>query len=146
MAEKSEHEIISDDVKRVIRETFFNNMKNDVLVEIFTKQGLNDQFNESVASLFRALGELTDKLKIAFYTVGDEQSQKRNVTRSPSVLIAPDKYRMRYTGAPLGEEGRSLLVAIMMASTGATILSEQSLKRLAELHEKRDIQVFVSPT
>jgi len=34
----------------------------------------------------------------------------------------------------------------MMASSGLTVLSEEAVKRLAGLQEKRDIQVFVSPT
>ena len=78
--------------------------------------------------------------------MGDELSVKRNALRSPTVLIAPDKYRIRYTGTPHGEEGRSLLVSIMMASTGKTILTAQAMEKIAGLKEKRDIQVFVSPT
>jgi thioredoxin reductase (NADPH) len=63
------------------------------------------------------------------------------------VLISPDKYRIRYTGAPVGEEGRSFLTAVIMASTGKTILSDSAKKNILEdLREKRDIQVFVSPT
>jgi thioredoxin reductase (NADPH) len=53
---------------------------------------------------------------------------------------------MRYTGSPLGEEGKSLIVAIMMASTVGTVFSEQSVKKLADLKEKRHIQIYISPT
>ena len=144
MAEQEE--LIPDDVKQTIKETFLEQMKGDVAIEVYTLAGINDKFNDFAVGLVRSLAALSDKIKASFHMVGDAQSQKRNVTRSPSVLIAPDKYRMRYTGAPMGEEGRSLLVAIMMASSGMTILSEPSIKKLAELHEKRDIQVFVSPT
>lgn len=135
-----------DEVKKVIKETFFKELTEDVIVEVFTKQGVNDQFNEAAVSLIKALSVLTDKLKVSYHKVGDEQSIKRNVQRSPSVLIAPDKYRLRYTGAPLGEEGRSFLVAILMASTGKSILNPPSITKIAGLKEKRDIQVFVSPT
>lgn len=141
-----EQELIPDDVKQTIRETFLEQMKDDVAIEVYTLAGINDKFNGFAVGLVRSLAALSDKIKVSFHTVGDALSQKRGVTRSPSVLIAPDKYRMRYTGAPMGEEGRSLLVAIMMASSGMTILSEPSIKKLAELHEKRDIQVFISPT
>jgi thioredoxin reductase (NADPH) len=142
-----EKDIIPDDVKNVIKETFFKELKDDVVIEVYTKAGINDQYNESAVALVRAIAGLSDKLKASFHTVGDAQSLKRNVSRSPSVLIAPDKYRMRYTGAPLGEEGRSFLVAIMMASTGKTILTEPIAKQITEqLRDKRDIQVFVSPT
>lgn len=140
-------EIIPDDVKKVIKETFLESLKDDVVLEVYTQKGKNDQFNEATISLVNTLAALSDKLKVSFHTVGDALSVKRNVTRSPSVLIAPDKYRMRYTGAPLGEEGRSFLIAIMMASTGKGLLTEPMVKKISdELREKRDIQVFVSPT
>ena len=143
----AEHqELIPDDVKQTIKETFLEQLKDDVAVEVYTLAGINDKFNGFAVGLVRSLATLSDKIKASFHTVGDAQSHKRGVTRSPSVLIAPDKYRMRYTGAPMGEEGRSLLVAIMMASSGMTILSEPSIKKLAELREKRAIQIFISPT
>ncbi len=139
-------EQLPDDVKKVIKETFFKELKEDVAVEVYTKPGVNDQFNDAAVSLIKALSALSDKLKVSFYTVNDEQSVKRNVHRSPTVLIAPDKYRLRYTGAPLGEEGRSLLVAILMASTGQSVLTAPTMEKIAGLKEKRDIQVFISPT
>ncbi|HXY55314.1 MAG TPA: FAD-dependent oxidoreductase [Nitrospirota bacterium] len=139
-------EQLPDDVKKVIKETFFKELKEDVALEVYTKSGVNDQFNEAAVSLIKALSALNDKLKVSFHAVDDEQSVRRNVHRSPTVLIAPDKYRLRYTGAPLGEEGRSLLVAILMASTGQSVLTPPALEKIAGLKEKRDIQVFVSPT
>ncbi|MDA8422601.1 MAG: FAD-dependent oxidoreductase [Nitrospiraceae bacterium] len=143
----AQQEIIPDDVKKAIKESFLESLKDDVLLEVYTQKGKNDQFNEAAVSLVKAIAELSGKLKVSFHTVGDAQAAKRNVTRSPSVLIAPDKYRIRYTGAPLGEEGRSFLIAIMMASRGKALLTEDTLKKMTnELREKRDIQVFVSPT
>jgi thioredoxin reductase (NADPH) len=137
---------LPDDIKKVIKETFFKELKENVALEVYTKPGVNDQFNDATVSLIKALSSLSDKLKVSFYAVDDEQSVKRNVHRSPTVLIAPDKYRIRYTGAPLGEEGRSLLVAILMASTGRSVLTAPAMEKIIGLKEKRDIQVFVSPT
>jgi thioredoxin reductase (NADPH) len=144
MAEQ--HELISEDVKKVIKETFFDHLKDDVAIEVFTLAGMNDQYNDAAIQLVRSLAGITDKIKVSYHTVGDAQSLKRNVTRSPTLLIAPDKYGLRFTGAPMGEEGRSLLLAIMMASTGKSALSAEGLKKLADLREKRHVQVFVSPT
>lgn len=135
-----------EEVKKVIKETFFKEMTESVSIEVFTKHGLNDQFNEATISLIKALSVLSDKLKVSYHQLGDDISVKRNVQRSPTVLIAPDRYRLRYTGAPLGEEGRSLLLAILMASTGKGALTVPVLKKIAGLREKRDIQVYVSPT
>src|SRR5512144_1253367 len=143
----AQQEIIPDDVKQAIRETLLDGLKEDVAIEVFTKPGQNDKFNDAAVSLVKAIAGLSDKLTASFYTIGDEQSAKRNVTRSPTILIAPDRYRIRYTGAPVGEEGRSFLVAILMASSGKTVLTEDALAKIKDqLREKRDIQVFVSPT
>ncbi len=143
----AQQEIIPDDVKRAIKESFNEGLKEDVVLEVYTQKGKNDQFNEAAVSLIRTLAELSDKLKVSYHTIGDQQSVKRNVTRTPTVLIAPDKYRIRYTGAPVGEEGRSFLIALMMASTNTGLLTEESIARIKDkLRERRDIQVFVSPT
>lgn len=139
-------ELISDDVKKVIKDTFLKELRNNVLIEVYTKKGVNDQYNEATTSVIKVLADLSDKIKASFHEVGDEQSEKRGVQRSPTVLIAPDKYRIRYTGSPLGEEARSLLVSIMMASGGAGILTTASLKKISGLKDKRAVQVFVTPT
>ena len=144
MAEQ--HEIIPDDVKQTLKDTFLSSLQNEVTVEVYTLAGMNDQYNEATVALIKGIAGLSDKIKPSFHTVGDAQSRKRGVTRSPSVLISPDRYQIRYTGSPLGEEGRSLIVGILMASTGRTILTEPAVKRLAGLQDKRHIQVYVSPT
>ncbi|MEK6745309.1 MAG: FAD-dependent oxidoreductase [Nitrospirota bacterium] len=144
MAEQQE--LIPEDVKQTIKEMVFDKFKDDVSVEVFTLAGINDKFNDFTISLVRSLAGLSDRLKVTYHTIGDAQSMKRKVTRTPTVLIAPDRYRIRFTGAPMGEEGRSMLAALQMASSGTTMLSEDSRIRLSELHEKRDIQVFISPT
>ncbi len=143
----AQQEIIPDEVKKAIKESFDEGLKEEVVLEVYTQLGKNDQFNEAAVSLIRTLAGLSDKLKVSYHTIGDQQSVKRNVTRTPTVLIAPDKYHIRYTGAPVGEEGRSFLIALMMASTNTGLLSEESIARIKDkLRERRDIQVFVSPT
>lgn len=140
-------EIIPEETRTQIKETFFKGLKDDVIIQVYTKPGPHDEFNEAAIAIVKALAELSDKLKVSFHAIGDELSLQHKVTRSPTILIAPDKYRIRSTGAPIGEEGRSFLMAIMMASTGKTALSEAGAAKIREqLHEKRDIQVFVSPT
>ncbi|HET6516454.1 MAG TPA: FAD-dependent oxidoreductase [Thermodesulfovibrionales bacterium] len=137
--------LIKEDIKKVLKDTF-KDLRDDVLIEVYTKKGMNDTFNDTLVELVRTLAEITRKVKPSYHTIGDERADKRGVTRSPTLLIAPDKYRIRFTGAPLGEEGRSLILAILMASTGSVIISEKSLRKIMELDTKREIQVFVSPT
>ena len=142
MPEKKE--LITEDIKNVLRDAF-KDLKEDVIIEVYTKEGVNEPFNNAAKELITVLGELSSKIKPSFYTIGDKRSQDRGIERSPTLLIAPDKYNIRFTGAPVGEEGRSLIMTIIMASTGSTVLSDKSLKKLMKLNEKRDIKVYVSP-
>jgi thioredoxin reductase (NADPH) len=140
-----EKELLTEDVKAILRESF-RELKDEVSIEVFTQKGTNDDFNEIAAGLVRVISELTDKIKPRFYRIGDETSRRRGVFRSPTILMAPDKYSIRYTGAPLGEEGRSFIMALLMVSTGKTFITDDSRQRLKRLREKRHVRVFVSPT
>lgn len=138
-------EILTEDTKKNLREAF-SALRDAVTIEVYTKDGANDAFNEKTIELINALSETSPKIRPAFHAIGDETSKRRNVFRSPTVLIAPDKYKIRFTGSPLGEEGRSLVMSILMASTGSAVFAPESLKRLSGLDSTREIQVFVSPT
>jgi len=140
-----ETEIITDDIKQILRDTF-KELKEPVRIEVFTKQGINDKYNEITLSLLKQIASLSNLIDVSFHEIGGQRSIERKVDRSPTVLIAPDKYSIRFTGAPLGEEGRSLIMSIIMASTGSVIIEPDSVKKLLTLKERRDIRVFVSPT
>jgi thioredoxin reductase (NADPH) len=140
-----EKEIISEDIKKILRETFLE-LEEDVSIEVFTKSGTNDMFNDVARGLVKAIAELSVKIRPQYYTLDDEIARMRDVRRSPTVLIQPGRYFIRYTGAPVGEEGRSFIMALLMASTGKTLISEDSVLRLKRLKEKRHVRVFVSPT
>jgi thioredoxin reductase (NADPH) len=137
-----EKELITEDIRKMLGDTF-KALKDEVAIEVFTRKDDNDAFNDATMSLIKALAEINPKIKPSFNTLGDELSRKRMISRSPTILLAPDKYSIRYTGSPLGEEGRSFIVAIIMASTSSVVLSQESLKRMKE---PRSVQVFVSPT
>jgi thioredoxin reductase (NADPH) len=138
-------EILTEDIREILREGF-KQLRDDVRLLVFTQKGVNDQFNEFMTGIVTELSGIDKKIKPGFYTIESPDAKKYNVDRSPTLLIAPDKYNIRYTGAPLGEEGRSLITAIIMVSTGQSIISDDSKKRLSGLGEKRHVRVFVSPT
>lgn len=137
--------IITEDMKESLKESF-QYLEGPVDLHLFTKKGENDQFNEIVSEMLREIAAVDSRLSAHFHKIGDDASRKYGVERSPTVMISPEKYDIRFTGSPLGEEGRSLIMAIIMASSGKTIASEDSRKRLARLKEKRHVRVFVSPT
>jgi len=83
---------------------------------------------------------------VNFNSIGDEKANKYGITRSPTVMFSPERYKIRYTGAPIGEEGRSFIQTLLRVSLGESTLSTGSKEKLALLKEKRDVQVFVTLT
>lgn len=141
---KQPSSLIPEETRSVLRDTF-KHMHDKVLVEVYTGEQ-KTQFTEATVELVKAIAELTDKVEAKFYTVNSEQAKQRGITRSPALVIAPDRFKIRYIGAPVGEEGRTLIMMLLLASTRGTLLSDEALKRLFELKEPRHIQIFVSPT
>jgi thioredoxin reductase (NADPH) len=134
---------LPDDAKKVLTERF-REMKNKTVLEVFTKEKENDQFNTLTVLFTKELERLTDKIEIHINKIGEEKSKKYNVTRSQTILIQPDLYHIRYTGAPFGEEGRSFIDTIMLVSQRNSGLSQTSREILSKLEEKRHVMVFVS--
>ena len=122
----------------------FKDLKEDVVLEVFTRKGENDPYNEVTLKFTRDLARLTDKIRVHLNTMGSEGSAGRDVTTSPTVLINPEQYRIRYTGAPAGEEGTSFIEAIMMVSRGESGLTQKSKETLSGFGEERRVQVFVT--
>jgi len=131
------------DAKKVLHERF-KQLKEKVVLDVFTKDGLNDQFNELIVFFTKEISKLSDKITVNFHKVDDNVSNKYNVTRSPTILFNPLEYNIRYTGAPFGEESRSFIDAIIMVSQRKSFLSKESKVLLSQLSESRHVQVFVT--
>lgn len=137
--------LLSDDSRKILQKEF-SQLIDPVTIIVFTDDGENRPFNEFSTGLVKELSEISGKIIPKFENIGGELSAKYDVSRSPTILIQPERYGIRLIGAPAGEEARTLLISILMASTGKTILSEASKKRLTDLNDKRYIKVFVSPS
>ncbi len=144
MNEQKENEWkLPNDTKKVLSKRF-KELDTPVHLAVFTKNGENDEFNKITEHFVTELTFLSKKITASFHQVGDETARKYQITRSPTVMIQPEKYRIWYTGAPFGEEGRSFIDAILMVSQQDSRLTKESKKRLAELKDKRHIMVFVT--
>ena len=76
-----------------------------------------------------------------------EKAAEYGVDRVPAIIVAAAQgERIRYYGAPLGNELPTLLQAISMARTQETGLSEQSQAQLKMLSTAVSLQVFFTPT
>ncbi|RPI53614.1 MAG: glutaredoxin [Acidobacteria bacterium] len=102
-----------------------------------TRRALEHIARENEHVTLETLNLVLDKEKAAEY----------GVDRVPAVIIAgPDGDRIRYYGAPLGNELPGFLEAIRMASAGETSLSDESRAQLETLTEPVHLQVFFTPS
>jgi thioredoxin reductase (NADPH) len=124
----------------------FDNMPREIPLYLFVDRGRDDVFVESCRQIVRAFRELTSKISIKEYYIDHELAAKYGVDSSPTLLIDPDHYNIRWLGAPMGEEGRSFLEAMILIGMGKSGLSDQSLTVIHQIDTPRQIKVFVSPT
>jgi glutaredoxin-like protein len=75
-----------------------------------------------------------------------DKAAEYGVDRVPAVIVSGLGDRVRFYGAPLGNELPTLVEAISMASTGHTRLNEQSRSLLKSLSKPVRLQVFFTPT
>ena len=132
---------VQDQVKNL-----FKNIPHDISVILFTSPGKNDVFSDANRQVIRAFRELTSKIELKEFDTGHKEAKKRKISYSPTLLIAPDRYNIRWYGAPLGEEAKTFAEAIMMIGYGETGIGSEGKKVLERIDDKRDIKVFVSPT
>lgn len=124
----------------------FESLRNEVPIYLFTDNNSDDVFAQSCRQVIRAFRELTDKIPFREYALGSEQARKWNIERSPTLLIAPEKYNIRWLGAPMGEEGRTLLETILLVGMGESRLNGQAVNVLKKIDSPRQVKVFVSPS
>ena len=139
-----EVKVLNDDARKTLEKTF-KDMRRRIVLEVYTKDGVNEPYNQLAVKFVGELMGITDKIDGRFFKVGDKRAEEMDVTKSPTILIEPGRYSIRYTGAPAGEEGRSFIETLVMASRDDSMLSQKGRKRLSDLRDKRMVQIFVTP-
>ncbi|MDJ0876745.1 MAG: FAD-dependent oxidoreductase [Desulfobacterales bacterium] len=124
----------------------FAQMPNDIELLLFTDRMQDDVFAQANRQVIRAFRELTDRITLREYGLDHEKARELNVTVSPTLVIAPDKYNIRWIGAPMGEEARTFLELLILVGSGQSNASDQSLKVLERIDSPRNVKVFISPS
>ena len=127
-------------------EIVFQQLPRNIPLFLFAQVGNNDLFNQAARQLIRAFREITPKIELREYDLNHDLAKKWDVYRSPTILFDPERYPIRWLGAPMGEEGRTFLEALLLIGMENSNLSDQALKVLDKIESKRDIKIFVSPT
>ncbi len=124
----------------------FDSMPNKVPVYLFSKTGVNDVLTQATRDLMRAFRNLTDKIDFREFDLDHELARKWEVTVAPCLLFDPDRYNIRYLGAPYGEETRTLMGTMILVAHRQSNLSDPSRKVVQKVDSPRRVKVFVSPT
>ena len=138
-------DMASDAYLKQLKETF-EQMPNDIVLYLFTAKGHEDAFTHANRQVIRAFRELSSKIILREYDLDHELAQKWNITSSPTLLIAPEQYSIRWLGAPMGEEARTFLELLILVGLGKSQLSDQSVNVIKKIDSPRNVKVFVSPT
>ena len=133
------------EIERELRKTF-DGMKNRIPLLLFTSPGKNEPFNEATRQTIRGIRQLTDKVDLLEFDLSHKMARKWNADRSPTLLFDPERYHIRWLGAPAGEEVRTFVQALIMMGQGMTSLQPQARKILDKIEGPRNIKIFVSPT
>ncbi|MGD9134887.1 MAG: pyridine nucleotide-disulfide oxidoreductase, partial [Desulfobacterales bacterium] len=122
-----ESEMASQAYLQQLKNTF-EQLPNEIPLYLFVAKGQDDVFTQANREVVRAFRQLTDKITMREYDLDHELAEKWNVTHSPTLVIAPEKYSIHWLGAPMGEEARTFLEILILIGLGKSQLSEQSLK------------------
>jgi len=136
---------LPEDIREQIKKTFAH-LKTPVTLELFARAGVNDEFTDYTARFAADLDRLSDAVSLVRHDIPSQRADALGVTASPTLCVAPERCHVRFLGAPLGEEAKSFITAILLASMDTSTLSETSLALLDALDGERLVQVFVSPT
>jgi len=124
----------------------FEKMPYPASIFLFTDEGRNEPFNQAAREVLQILHRVSPKVQFKEYDLGHEQARKWGIQTSPTLLFDPERYKIRWLGAPIGEETRTLIIALQMLGYHSTGLSEDSRGILKKITSPRHIKVFVSPT
>ncbi len=138
-------DMASDAYLRQLKATF-EQLPNDINLYLFTAKGHEDAFTNANRQVIRAFRELSAKITLREYHLDHELARKWNVNSSPTLLIAPEQYSIRWLGAPMGEEARTFLEILILVGLGKSQLSDQSVNVIKKIDSPRNVKVFVSPT
>ncbi|GBC60745.1 pyridine nucleotide-disulfide oxidoreductase [Desulfonema ishimotonii] len=124
----------------------FEQLPNEIPIYMFISKGGDDIFAQTNRQIIRAFRDLSAKITFREFYTDHDLAKKWEISHSPTLLIAPERYSIRWIGAPMGEEGRTFLETLLLVGSGSGHLSEESKKIIQRIDSPRNVKVFVSPT
>ncbi len=134
-----------EEIQEQLRD-IFQKLSHPVPLSLFINDDKKSPFNQASQEILHNISKISPNVPVREYSLQDQEAKQRGIDRSPAILFDPDNYGLRWFGAPLGEEGRMFIEALVMLGNRKTNLSDQSQKILERITSPRHIRVFVSMT
>ncbi|MDP2647568.1 MAG: thioredoxin-disulfide reductase [Desulfobacterales bacterium] len=135
-----------EDFMKKLRATL-EGLPHEINLYLFTdRDKINDVFSDSAREVIRFFRNMTSKIKFLEYDLTHDVARKWGVDRAPTLLVAPERYAIRWLGAPMGEEAKTFLETLILVGSGKSNLSDQARKIIGKIETPRKIKVFVSPS
>jgi alkyl hydroperoxide reductase subunit AhpF len=133
-----------EDVRKV-----FERLDNPVKLVVFSQSLAAAELCAENEQLVREVAALSDKITVEILNlaIDREQAERYGVDRVPAIAVEGARdYGIRFYGVPTGYEFGNLIDSIVLASTAAPALSDETKEALAGLTADIDIKVFSTPT
>jgi glutaredoxin-like protein len=145
--------LLSASDQQRLRETF-GDMARPVRLVFFT-QTLGCETCLQTKQILDELPPLSEKISIdeVNFVLEPDKAKQYGIDRVPAVAIVGQTEsgeerdsNIRFLGAPAGYEFMSLIQAVLLVGGRPSVLSEESLKRVAAVSSPTTMHVFTTPT
>jgi len=138
-------QLIDERSRRELREKFQRELQNEVSLFVFVGPE-NEEYCDFTVQLCEELSELDSRIAPTVYQDSNGEAIRLAITRTPTVLIGWDQgYKVKYTGAPVGQEAGGFIETISLVSRGESGLRGDSRTKLQNIDRDVTIQVYVTP-
>ena len=138
-------QLIDERSRKELREKFQRELENEVGLSVFVGPE-NEEYCDFTVQLCEELSELDSRIVPTVHQDSDGKASRLAITRTPTVLIGWDQgYKVKYTGAPVGQEAGGFIETISLVSGGDSGLQGDSRTKLRNVDRNVSIQVYVTP-
>ncbi len=139
--------ILSDRDREAVRKEF-QKLVNPVKLTVFS-QSLGSETCYETERLVKEVAECSDNISVEILNLvlDKDKAEAYGVDRAPAVVVEGERdYGIRFLGLPGGYGFTNLIDSVVVASTGAPDLSDDTKATLAALADPVHIRVFTTPT
>ncbi len=140
--------ILTDRDQTAVRKEF-ERIAGPVKLVVFSQELAAADLCRQNEQLMQEVAALSDQITVEVLNlaIDRERAESYGVDQVPAIIVEGARdYGIRFYGIPLGYEFSNLIDSIIVASTGAPVLSEDTLASLRALASDVDIKVFSTPT